>query len=134
MKFGRFILITLALSSLAKANELINIYHDKVDECIAREKTKKSLTEENITVNDLKYILIIKNIRIAECSKLEESAYINSSKTEYVEQTLSQFNEIDLKNMSSNELDYINKLDHKLKDYNLEVNLLSIYEKLKENK
>ncbi len=132
MKFvNLFSLCAIFFCGISVANE-IDVYYQKVESCIEQEKLKDDLTANDVKINDFKYLPIIKNIRIANCSQQEENDYLNSKASQH-SHTLTYFNEQDLLQFSRDELTAIAELDRKLSKKNLEVDLLSIYDKLKEN-
>ncbi len=138
MKYVNFITLLLICgchSYNSEAKNSLAEYYAKVDECVETEKKKPDITVDNVQIEDIKYLFLIQNIRIANCSKEQENLYINSSS--YNEEkitTLSQYNSQDLSEMDKKEIEHIDSLDKSLESYNLEVDLISLYEQLKVNK
>lgn len=71
------------------------------------------------------------SLRIESCSKLEELNYIGNMNESDLKTTLSVYNEMDSAKLTEEELVFIKELDKRLQNYNLETDLLLIYEKLK---
>ncbi|WP_231570835.1 hypothetical protein [Vibrio jasicida] len=128
------ILITalVILSFQTFANDFVDAYYAKVEECIAFEKAKPDLTDNQVSLNEVKYLPLIRSLRIEDCSKAEETAYLNDIKTQGTElkATLSSYNKSDLSKLTEQELLLLEELNEKLQNYSLEVDLISIYEKL----
>ncbi len=135
MKCANFIALLLMCSCHSYHSQAANSlteYYAKIDECIETEQKKPDITADNVLPGDVEYLFFVKSIRIANCSKEQEHRYINSPL--YDEEkitTLSQYNQQDLSKMSKEEVEYIKHLDKKLANYNLEVDLLSLYDQLK---
>lgn len=122
----------VALSFQTLADDLLDVYYIKVEECIAIEKTKPDLTDSQVSLSEVRYLPLIRNIRIENCSKTEEVAYLADRNGDGAElkTTLSSYNESDSAKLTRQELLLVEELNEKLQNYNLEVDLLSIYEKL----
>jgi len=128
-------LLVLAITSFQTlANDFLDSYYLKIEECTAAEKIKPKLTAHLITLDEIKYISLIRNLRIEDCSKSEEMDYLNHAKESDKKITLSSYNNDDLSKLTEKELISIEEINRQLQDYNLEVDLLSIYETLKVDK
>ena len=112
------------------ANDFLDNYYSKVEECIAIEKNKPDVTENQISIREVKYLSIIRSLRIEKCSKVEELSYIENTKNSMLKATLSAYNKMDLSKLTTKELVLLRELDSKLKAYSLETDLLSIFEDL----
>lgn len=140
------LLLTLLTPAICLAESSYNAYKDSVKYCIEIENQKSP-----VTINDLhglkpedidKYLLLLKDIRIQECSKpYEMVALVNeiSSSNELInadklsDRYLSIYIKRRMNTFSKNELSKLNQLDSSLKEKSLEVNMLSLWEKLKDN-
>ena len=126
-----FLLLSLATTTAtAHDDNALNQYYAKVEECIASEKTKPAITESQVSVEDFKYLSLIRGLRIADCAKAERINYIKNESQE-LKVTISDYNEKDLSKLSKKELSIMTELDKKLGSYSLETDLLSLYDKLK---
>ncbi|RDX37869.1 hypothetical protein DZA52_04710 [Vibrio campbellii] len=124
-------LMLITMSSGIFADELLDKYYAKVEECIGFEKAKPDLTTKLVSLKDMEYLPLIRSLRIESCSKLEELNYIGNMNESDLKTTLSVYNEMDSAKLTEEELVFIKKLDKRLQNYNLETDLLLIYEKLK---
>ncbi|MEF3023146.1 hypothetical protein V4D05_18700 [Vibrio mimicus] len=140
------LLLTLLTPSICLAESSYDAYKDSVKYCIEIENQKSP-----VTINDLhglkpedidKYLLLLKDIRIQECSKpYEMVALVNeiSSSNDLInadklsDRYLSIYIKRRMNTFSKNELSKLNQLDSSLKEKSLEVNMLSLWEKLKDN-
>lgn len=140
------LLLTLLTPAICLAESSYDAYKDSVKYCIEIENQKSP-----VTINDLhglkpedidKYLLLLKDIRIQECSKpYEMVALVNeiSSSNELInadklsDRYLSIYIKRRMNTFSKNELSKLNQLDSSLKEKSLEVNMLSLWEKLKDN-
>ncbi len=140
------LLLAFITPSICLAESSYDAYKDSVKNCIEIENRKSP-----VTINDLhelkpedidKYLLLLKDIRIQECSKsYEMEALVNelSSGNELIninklsERYLSIYIKKRTNTLSENELSKLNQLDSSLKEKSLEVNMLSLWEKLKDN-
>ncbi|ENM5927810.1 hypothetical protein ILY70_003881 [Vibrio mimicus] len=140
------LLLTLLTPAICLAESSYDAYKDSVKYCIEIENQKSP-----VTINDLhglkpedidKYLLLLKDIRIQECSKpYEMVALVNeiSSSNELInadklsDRYLSIYIKRRMNTFSKNELSKLNQLDSSLKEKSLEVNMLSLWEKLKYN-
>lgn len=140
------LLLAFITPSICLAESSYDAYKDSVKNCIEIENQKSP-----VTINDLhglkpedidKYLLLLKDIRIQECSKsYEMEALVNelSSGNELInidklsERYLSIYIKKRTNTLSENELSKLNQLDSSLKEKSLEVNMLSLGEKLKDN-
>lgn len=140
------LLLAFITPSICLAESSYDAYKDSVKNCIEIENQKSP-----VTINDLhglkpedidKYLLLLKDIRIQECSKsYEMEALVNelSSGNELIninklsERYLSIYIKKRTNTLSENELSKLNQLDSSLKEKSLEVNMLSLWEKLKYN-
>ncbi len=140
------LLLAFITPSICLAESSYDAYKDSVKNCIEIENQKSP-----VTINDLhglkpedidKYLLLLKDIRIQECSKsYEMEALVNelSSGNELInidklsERYLSIYIKKRTNTLSENELSKLNQLDSSLKEKSLEVNILSLWEKLKDN-
>lgn len=140
------LLLAFITPSICLAESSYDAYKDSVKNCIEIENQKTP-----VTINDLhglkpedidKYLLLLKDIRIQECSKsYEMEALVNelSSGNELInidklsERYLSIYIKKRTNTLSENELSKLNQLDSSLKEKSLEVNMLSLWEKLKDN-
>ncbi|MFG5030169.1 hypothetical protein [Vibrio cholerae] len=140
------LLLAFITPSICLAESSYDVYKDSVKNCIEIENQKSP-----VTINDLhglkpedidKYLLLLKDIRIQECSKsYEMEALVNelSSGNELInidklsERYLSIYIKKRTNTLSENELSKLNQLDSSLKEKSLEVNMLSLWEKLKDN-
>ncbi len=140
------LLLAFITPSICLAESSYDAYKDSVKNCIEIENQKSP-----VTINDLhglkpedidKYLLLLKDIRIQECSKsYEMEALVNelSSGNELInidklsERYLSIYIKKRTNTLSENELSKLNQLDSSLKEKSLEVNMLSLWEKLKDN-
>ncbi|WP_337921361.1 hypothetical protein [Vibrio cholerae] len=140
------LLLAFITPSICLAESSYDAYKDSVKNCIEIENQKSPFT-----INDLhglkpedidKYLLLLKDIRIQECSKsYEMEALVNelSSGNELInidklsERYLSIYIKKRTNTLSENELSKLNQLDSSLKEKSLEVNMLSLWEKLKDN-
>ncbi len=141
------LLLPLLTPSICLAESSYDAYKDSVKYCIEIENQKSP-----VTINDLhglkpedidKYLLLLKDIRIQECSKSYEMvALVNeiSSSNELInadklsDRYLSIYIKRRMNTFSKNELSKLNQLDSSLKEKSLEVNMLSLWEKLKTKK
>jgi len=135
MRCVRLTVLTTTLVGLSfqtLADDLLDAYYTKVEECIAIEKTKPDLTDSQVSLNIVKYLPLIRSLRIEDCSKTEEIAYLADTNGDGIElkTTLSSYNESDSAKLTRQELLLVEELNEKLQNYSLEVDLLSIYEKL----
>lgn len=112
-------------------DESLDNYYSKIEECIAFEKNKPDLTEDQVSLNDIKYLPLIRSLRIEDCSRSEELNYIDNTQGSDLKVTLSTYNKEDLSKLTVDEVALVKELDSKLQGYNLEIDLLAIYEKLK---
>lgn len=136
MKYVNFLLLLLPLSFALQANEALDAYYQKYEECANHENSKKPLTADvmnkyTLKKQDLKYILIIKDIRVAKCSEAEEKAYLNTVNKEKKITTQSEYNQSILAKLNKEELVHINKINQRLAEFNVDVNVISLYDKLK---
>ena len=115
---------------MASASEMEDLYYQKIEQCVDDEQDKKDLTARDVTLEELKYIPIVRSLRVERCSKLEESNYVQSFGDSKVPETISTYNNRDLSTLTKGELATIKNIDERLESYNLEVDLLSIYDKL----
>lgn len=140
------LLLAFITPSICLAESSYDAYKKSVKNCIEIENQKSP-----VTINDLhglkpedidKYLLLLKDIRIQECSKsYEMEALVNelSSGNELInidklsERYLSIYIKKRTNTLSENELSKLNQLDSSLKEKSLEVNMLSLWEKLKDN-
>ncbi|EGR0144096.1 hypothetical protein FPT16_18495 [Vibrio cholerae] len=140
------LLLAFITPSICLAESSYDAYKDSVKNCIEIENQKSP-----VTINDLhglkpedidKYLLLLKDIRIQECSKsYEMEALVNelSSGNELInidklsERYLSIYIKKRTNTLSENELSKLNQLDSSLKEKSLEVNMLSLWERLKDN-
>lgn len=140
------LLLAFLTPSICLAESSYDAYKDSVKNCIEIENQKSP-----VTISDLhglkpedidKYLLLLKDIRIQECSKsYEMEALVNelSSGNELInidklsERYLSIYIKKRTNTLSENELSKLNQLDSSLKEKSLEVNMLSLWEKLKDN-
>ncbi|HAS6385904.1 TPA: hypothetical protein RZA60_003308 [Vibrio vulnificus] len=140
------LLLAFITPSICLAESSYDAYKDSVKNCIEIENQKSP-----VTINDLhglksedidKYLLLLKDIRIQECSKsYEMEALVNelSSGNDLInidklsERYLSIYIKKRTNTLSENELSKLNQLDSSLKEKSLEVNMLSLWEKLKDN-
>ncbi|EJL6522468.1 hypothetical protein RDG66_17610 [Vibrio cholerae] len=140
------LLLAFITPSICLAESSYDAYKDSVKNCIEIENQKAP-----VTISDLhglkpedidKYLLLLKDIRIQECSKsYEMEALVNelSSGNELIsidklsERYLSIYIKKRTNALSENELSKLNQLDSSLKEKSLEVNMLSLWEKLKDN-
>ncbi|WP_046030615.1 hypothetical protein [Vibrio vulnificus] len=140
------LLLAFITPSICLAESSYDAYKDSVKNCIEIENQKSP-----VTINDLhglkpedidKYLLLLKDIRIQECSKsYEMEALVNelSSGNDLInidklsERYLSIYIKKRTNTLSENELSKLNQLDSLLKEKSLEVNMLSLWEKLKDN-
>lgn len=140
------LLLAFITPSICLAESSYDAYKDSVKNCIEIENQKSP-----VTINDLhglkpedidKYLLLLKDIRIQECSKsYEMEALVNelSSGNDLInidklsERYLSIYIKKRTSTLSENELSKLNQLDSSLKEKSLEVNMLSLWEKLKDN-
>lgn len=140
------LLLAFITPSICLAESSYDAYKDSVKNCIEIENQKSP-----VTINDLhglkpedidKYLLLLKDIRIQECSKSYEiEALVNelSSGNELInidklsKRYLSIYIKKRTNTLSENELSKLNQLDSSLKEKSLEVNMLSLWEKLKDN-
>ncbi len=140
------LLLAFITPSICLAESSYDAYKDSVKNCIEIENQKAP-----VTISDLhglkpedidKYLLLLKDIRIQECSKsYEMEALVNelSSGNELInidklsERYLSIYIKKRTNTLSENELSKLNQLDSSLKEKSLEVNMLSLWEKLKDN-
>lgn len=140
------LLLAFITPSICLAESSYDAYKDSVKNCIEIENQKSP-----VTISDLhglkpedidKYLLLLKDIRIQECSKsYEMEALVNeiSSGNELInidklsERYLSIYIKKRTNTLSENELSKLNQLDSSLKEKSLEVNMLSLWEKLKDN-
>lgn len=140
------LLLAFITPSICLAESSYDAYKDSVKNCIEIENQKAP-----VTISDLhglkpedidKYLLLLKDIRIQECSKsYEMEALVNelSSGNELInidklsELYLSIYIKKRTNTLSENELSKLNQLDSSLKEKSLEVNMLSLWEKLKDN-
>lgn len=140
------LLLAFITPSICLAESSYDAYKNSVKNCIEIEDQKSP-----VTINDLhglkpedidKYLLLLKDIRIQECSKsYEMEALVNelSSGNELInidklsERYLSIYIKKRTNTLSENELSKLNQLDSSLKEKSLEVNMLSLWEKLKDN-
>lgn len=140
------LLLAFITPSICLAESSYDAYKDSVKNCIEIENQKSP-----VTINDLhglkpedidKYLLLLKDIRIQECSKsYEMEALVNelSSGNELInidklsKRYLSIYIKKRTNTLSENELSKLNQLDSSLKEKSLEVNMLSLWEKLKDN-
>lgn len=140
------LLLAFITPSICLAESSYDAYKDSVKNCIEIENQKSP-----VTINDLhglkpedidKYLLLLKDIRIQECSKsYEMEALVNelSSGNDLInidklsERYLSIYIKKRTNTLSGNELSKLNQLDSSLKEKSLEVNMLSLWEKLKDN-
>jgi hypothetical protein len=120
-----------AMSFGTFADEQLDKYYAKVEECIAFEKAKPDLTTYLVSLEDMEYLPLLRSLRIESCSKSEELNYIDSTNESDLKTTLSVYNETDSSKLTEEELIFIKQLDKRLQNYNLETDLLLIYEKLK---
>ena len=128
------LLILVSVPFQTLANDFLGSYYLKIKECSAAEKSKPNLTEHMITFDEIKYISLIRNLRIEDCSKSEEMDYLNHAKESGKKITLSSYNKADLSKLTEKELTSIEELNRQLQGYNLDVDLISIYETLKVDK
>jgi len=136
MKYVNLLPVFISLSFTVQANDYLGSYYQKYEECTESEKSKKQLTENviiehGLNKQDLKYILIIKDIRIAKCSEEEEKMYLNSANKDQLITTQSEYNKIILSKLKREELIHINKINKNLAEFNVDVNIISLYESLK---
>lgn len=124
-------LMLTAMSSGTFADDRLDKYYAKVQECIDFEKAKPDLTTHLVSLKDMEYLPLIRSLRIESCSKSEELNYIGSINESDPKTTLSVYNEMDSSKLTEEELIFIKQLDKRLQNYNLETDLLLIYEKLK---
>lgn len=124
-------LMLTAVSSGTFADDRLDKYYAKVQECIDFEKAKPDLTMHSVSLKDMEYLPLIRSLRIESCSKSEELNYIGSIDESDLKTTLSVYNEMDSSKLTEEELIFIKELDKRLQNYNLETDLLLIYEKLK---
>lgn len=140
------LLLAFITPSICLAESSYDAYKDSVKSCIGIENQKSP-----VTISDLhglkpedidKYLLLLKDIRIQECSKsYEMEALVNelSSGNELInidklsERYLSIYIKKRTNTLSENELSKLKQLDSSLKEKSLEVNMLSLWEKLKDN-
>ena len=123
--------LTLPLLSFgALCDDSLDNYYSKVEECIAFEKSKPDLTEEQVSLNEMKYLPLVRSMRIEDCSREEELDYIDNTKSSDLKVTLSAYNKRDLSKLSEDEVALLEELNNELEGYNLETDLLAIYEKL----
>ncbi|HFQ5433823.1 TPA: hypothetical protein ACGVBV_004331 [Vibrio vulnificus] len=140
------LLLAFITPSICLAESSYDAYKDSVKNCIEIENQKSP-----VTINDLhglkpedidKYLLLLKDIRIQKCSKsYEMDALVNdlSSGNDLInidklsERYLSIYIKKRTNTLSENELSKLNQLDSSLKEKSLEVNMLSLWEKLKDN-
>lgn len=140
------LLLAFITPSICLAESSYDAYKDSVKNCIEIENQKAP-----VTISDLhglkpedidKYLLLLKDIRIQECSKsYEMEALVNelSSGNELInidklsKRYLSIYIKKRTNTLSENELSKLNQLDSSLKEKSLEVNMLSLWEKLKDN-
>ncbi|HGS4862477.1 TPA: hypothetical protein ACMDQZ_003494 [Vibrio cholerae] len=140
------LLLAFITPSICLAESSYDAYKDSVKNCIKIENQKSP-----VTINDLhglkpedidKYLLLLKDIRIKECSKsYEMEALVNelSSGNELInidklsERYLSIYIKKRTNTLSENELSKLNQLDSSLKEKSLEINMLSLWERLKDN-
>ncbi|MDC5870373.1 hypothetical protein OPW39_16320 [Vibrio europaeus] len=118
-------------------------YKVKVNKCIAAEEQKTPLTVSDISdlsVDDVeKYVMFLKDIRIQRCSANEELAALADeiSSSESVESKLleqrylSVYLKTQMYDFSSEEKLKLTQLDDRLQQKGLEVNMLDIVDKLK---
>lgn len=118
-------------SASASASEVEDLYYQKIEQCVNDEQRKKDLTARDVTPEELKYIPIVRSLRVERCSKIEESNYVQSFGGSKIPETISTYNNRDLSALTKGELETIRNIDERLESYNLEVDLLSIYDKLK---
>ena len=128
MKYLSFLLCLCCISFISSANELLEKYNHKLRLCVSEQKAKKALRKNQIQLSDFKYVLLINNLRIARCSKVEEMQYLLSVATEEPEPTLSQYNSFTLTELSTDEIMRLQVLSVELADYNLETDFSSLYE------
>ncbi|MGY5540568.1 hypothetical protein [Vibrio brasiliensis] len=127
-----FILLwSFIASASASASEVEDLYYQKIEQCVNDEQRKKDLTARDVTPEELKYIPIVRSLRVERCSKIEESNYVQSFGGSKIPETISTYNNRDLSALTKGELETIRNIDERLESYNLEVDLLSIYDKLK---
>lgn len=127
-----FILLwSFIASASASASEVEDLYYQKIEQCVNDEQRKKDLTARDVTPEELKYIPIVRSLRVERCSKIEESNYVQSLGGSKIPETISTYNNRDLSTLTKGELETIRNIDERLESYNLEVDLLSIYDKLK---
>ena len=128
MKCVSFLLCLCCISFVSSANELLEKYNHKLRQCVSEQKAKKALRKNQIQLSDFKYVLLINNLRIARCSKVEEMQYLLSAATEEPEPTLSQYNSFTLTELSTDEIMVLQALSVELADYNLETDFSALFE------
>lgn len=136
MKYVNFLSLFLSLSFTVQASDHLDSYYQKYEQCTSSERNKKPLTENvmaehGLSKQDLKYILIIKGIRIATCSQKEEKEYLDSANKNELITTQSEYNKLILSKLSKEELIHINAINQSLVEFNIDVNIISLYDKLK---
>ena len=123
--------IALAFTSAQVfANNFLDSYYSKVEECISIEKNKPDVTANQISIHEVKYLSIIRSLRIEDCSKVEELSYIVNTERSTLKETLSTYNKNNLSKLTTKEQDLLKELDSKLKAYSLETDLLSVFDDL----
>ncbi|MDA9556195.1 hypothetical protein N9R79_01645 [Vibrio sp.] len=127
MKYAQYLLL-MGLSATSMADEMD--YLNKIDVCVSQEQAKPELTQEEVTLNDFKYLPILKQIRISKCTKSEEEAYLRSTDKSQQIKTLSDYLHEDLQTFDPNELEEMKALNTKLASFSLEGDLISLHDKV----
>lgn len=140
------ILFSLLTPSICSATNSYELYKDTVKNCVDMEKNKTPVTPHDL--NELppedirKFLFLIKDIRIQHCSYQQEmralvdelSANNESVDTKDLQNRyLSIYNNRRLKALNDEEKDKLNQLDASLKNKSLEINLLDLWDELKNN-
>ena len=128
MKCVNFLLCFCCISFISSANELLEKYNHKLKQCVSEQKAKKALRKNQIQLSDFKYVLLINNLRIARCSKIEEMQYLLSVTVGNPQPTLSRYNRLTLTELSDDEIMVLQSLSVELADYNLETNFSALFE------
>ncbi|TFH89615.1 hypothetical protein [Vibrio ouci] len=138
-----FVSALLMTFSQAAFSNSYEEYKVKVKECIVAEEQKAPLTVSDIrdlSVDDVeKYVLFLKDIRIQRCSANEELAALadeislsESVESKLMEQRyLSVYLKTQMRDFSSEEKLKLTQLENRLQQKGLEVNMLEIVDKLK---
>lgn len=144
MKCSSLLSFTLALIASSSASAgVYDVYKSKVEQCIQLEEQKTPVGADdlrNLTPDEVvKYILVLKDIRIQRCSEKEELAALASeiSSSENIspeamrQKYLSVYIASQVSEFSHSDTSKLDDLDTQLKSKSLEGDLLAVMDQLK---